>query len=287
MGWFYAVLGVIAVVGGLILGDKRLKLEEERNQIEKERQELVREDDFNKAIALLDTYKSDFDNIKDVVIPKLESEIRATEMDISLWDQRYAQETGEIQAKIDTVDDLIGNWQMSYDAQTKSAKEQGKNTFSQLLANWSDAEVMAADRGMGGSMSLVAEQQKQRAIAYAGDDLSLGGTDGIFGASYASLLAGLASERSQYDTQKSLLSGSLSLTQTTLENELSVWEENLGIQTKALGTNLQSLYGRDGLLDKMELQLDEIITKHGSLGKDKSSSVDRARRILDEYRQLR
>lgn len=287
MEWIWAVLGVVAVVGSLIHGDKQLKLEEERNQIEKERQELVHEDDFNKAIALLDTLKSDFDNIKDVVIPKLESEIRATEMDISLWDQRYAQETGEIQAKIDTVDDLIGNWQMSYDAQTKSAKEQGKNTFSQLLANWSDAEVMAADRGMGGSMSLVAEQQKQRAIAYAGDDLSLGGTDGIFGASYASLLAGLASERSQYDTQKSLLSGSLSLTQTTLENELSVWEENLGIQTKALGTNLESLYGKDGLLDRMEEQLGEIITKHGKLSKDKSSSVDRARRILDEYRQLR
>ncbi len=280
MGWLIGI-AIVSAIGGLIFGGISASNEQERLDIEKEKLNEQRNSDYRSALSTLDTMKSNFDALMKVTIPQLEGEISAVETDIGLWDKRYAQETGEIQAKIDTVDDLIGNWQMSYDAQTKSAKEQGKNTFSQLLANWSDAEVMAADRGMGGSMSLVAEQQKQRAIAYAGDDLSLGGTDGIFGASYASLLAGLASERSQYDTQKSLLAGSLDLTQISLQNELESWTTTLGNKQQALEMNRESLAD---MLGGMEKQLNVIEDKYSKLS-NKDNSITDARNLLKEYRK--
>ena len=205
----------------------------------------------------------------------------ATQTDIDLWDQRYAQEIGGIQAEIDTVDDLIGNWQNSYDAQTLSAKSEGQENLSTLLSNWSDAEVMAADRGMGGSMSLVAQQQKQKAIAYAGSDLSLAGDDGIYGAAYATLVSNLSSQRNQYETKRNLLSGTLELTDITLQNELDSWTKTLENQTTALATNKKSL---SDFYDRMGDQLDVIIAKDSELGNTHSAAVTRAKNILNDYK---
>jgi len=208
MGWLIAI-GVASLLVGLGFGIDNSIKQQDQIDIEKERLRLQREGDLTDALSSLDTLKTNFETLKDITIPKLQSEMDATQTDIDLWDQRYAQEIGGIQAEIDTVDDLIGNWQNSYDAQTLSAKAEGQENLSTLLSNWSDAEVMAADRGMGGSMSLVAQQHKQKAIAYAGSDLSLAGNDGIYGAAYATLVSNLSSQRNQYETKRNLLSGTL------------------------------------------------------------------------------
>ena len=149
MGWLIAI-GVVSLLVGIGFGIDNSIKQQDQIDIEKERLRLQREGDLTDALSSLDTLKTNFETLKDITIPKLQSEMDATQTDIDLWDQRYAQEIGGIQAEIDTVDDLIGNWQNSYDAQTLSAKSEGQENLSTLLSNWSDAEVMAADRGMGG-----------------------------------------------------------------------------------------------------------------------------------------
>lgn len=280
MGWLIAIAAV-SLAAGLGFGIANSVHQDEQIKIERERLRLQREGDLTDALSSLDTIKTNFDSLKDITIPKLQSEMEATQTDIDLWDQRYAQEIGGIQAEIDTVDDLIGNWQNSYDAQTLSAKSEGQENLSTLLSNWSDAEVMAADRGMGGSMSLVAQQQKQKAIAYAGSDLSLAGDDGIYGAAYATLVSNLSSQRNQYETKRNLLSGTLELTDITLQNELDSWTKTLENQTKALSTNQKSL---SDLYDRMGEQLDVIIAKDSELGNTHSAAVARAKKTLNDYK---
>lgn len=279
------VLLVIGLLGGLFFGGISLGQKQEQLDIDKERLEMEKQSEFDKALESLDSLKSKFDELKDITIPELEGKIQDTQRDIDLWDDRYALETGKIQMELDTVDDLIGNWQNSYDAQTLSAKDQGQQNLTALLSNWSDAEVMAADRGMGGSMSLVAQQQKQRAVAYAGSDLSLAGGDGIYGAAYATLVANLNSERSMYETKKGLLSGQLGLTQQTLEGELSAWTRNLENYTTSLGIQHENLTGDNGYYKRMEEQLGVIERKYDDLGNKNPNALQKARNLLTEYRQ--
>lgn len=279
------ILVVIGLIGSLFYGGIKLGQQQEQLNIDKERLEMQKQSEFDKALESLDSLKSKFDELKDITIPELEGKIQDTQRDIDLWDDRYALETGKIQMELDTVDDLIGNWQNSYDAQTLSAKAEGQDNLTALLSNWSDAEVMAADRGMGGSMSLVAQQQKQRAVAYAGSDLSLAGGDGIYGAAYATLVANLNSERSMYETKKGLLSGQLGLTQQTLEGELSAWTRNLENYTTSLGTQYENLTGDNGYYKRMEEQLGVIERKYDDLGNKNPDALQKARNLLTEYRQ--
>lgn len=284
MGWLIAI-GVVSLIVGLGFGIDNSIKQQDQIDIEKERLEMEKQSEFDKALESLDSLKSKFDELKDITIPELEGKIQDTQRDIDLWDDRYALETGKIQMELDTVDDLIGNWQNSYDAQTLSAKDQGQQNLTALLSNWSDAEVMAADRGMGGSMSLVAQQHKQKAIAYAGSDLSLAGNDGIYGAAYATLVANLNSERSMYETKKGLLSGQLGLTQQTLEGELSAWTRNLENYTTSLGTQYENLTGDNGYYKRMEEQLGVIERKYDDLGNKNPDALQKARNLLTEYRQ--
>ena len=284
MGWLIAI-GVASLLVGLGFGIDNSIKQQEQLDIDEERLEMQKQSEFDKALESLDSLKDKFDELKDITIPELEGKIQDTQRDIDLWDDRYALETGKIQMELDTVDDLIGNWQNSYDAQTLSAKAEGQENLSTLLSNWSDAEVMAADRGMGGSMSLVAQQHKQKAIAYAGSDLSLAGNDGIYGAAYATLVANLNSERSMYETKKGLLSGQLGLTQQTLEGELSAWTRNLENYTTSLGIQHENLTGDNGYYKRMEEQLGVIERKYDDLGNKNPNALQKARNLLTEYRQ--
>ena len=284
MEWLIAI-AVVSLLVGLGFGIDNSIKQQEQLDIDEERLEMQKQSEFDKALESLDSLKDKFDELKDITIPELEGKIQDTQRDIDLWDDRYALETGKIQMELDTVDDLIGNWQNSYDAQTLSAKAEGQENLSTLLSNWSDAEVMAADRGMGGSMSLVAQQHKQKAIAYAGSDLSLAGNDGIYGAAYATLVANLNSERSMYETKKGLLSGQLGLTQQTLEGELSAWTRNLENYTTSLGIQHENLTGDNGYYKRMEEQLGVIERKYDDLGNKNPNALQKARNLLTEYRQ--
>lgn len=284
MGWLIAI-GVASLIVGLGFGIDNSIKQQDQIDIENERLELQRQSEFDKALESLDSLKSKFDELKDITIPELKGKIQDTQKDIDLWDQRYDTKTGEIQLEIDTVDDLIGNWQNSYDAQTLSAKAEGQENLNTLLSNWSDAEVMAADRGMGGSMSLVAQQHKQKAIAYAGSDLSLAGNDGLYGASYATLVASLNSQYSQYESKKNLLSANLDLTKETLDNELSSWTRSLENYTTSLSAQQENLTGKNGYYQKMVDQLDVIERKYADLGKKDPKAIEKARNLLTEYQQ--
>ena len=279
------ILLILGLLGGMFYGGIKLGQQQEQLDIDKERLEMDRQSEFDKALESLDSLKSKFDELKDITIPELEGKVQDTQKDIDLWDQRYETKTGEIQLEIDTVDDLIGNWQNSYDAQTLSAKSEGQENLNTLLSNWSDAEVMAADRGMGGSMSLVAQQQKQKAIAYAGSDLSLAGDDGLYGASYATLVASLNNQYSQYESKKNLLSANLNLTKETLDNELSAWTRNLENYTTSLSAQWENLTGKNGYYQQMVDQLGVIEKKYEKLGEKNPDTLKKARNLLTEYQQ--
>lgn len=174
------------------------------------RQEKEEISTYRERMSDLDAYDSTVDSLKYSVIPELEGKITAYNQDIAAYEQYmddngvidFSQTTDSLALKQDvqTYDDYLNNWQLSYDKQVTAQETQGKSDLSQLMANWSDAEVLAADRGASGSMSLVAQQQKQKAVDYAGSDLSLAGSDGLYGLTMNELKTTLAANKSQAES---------------------------------------------------------------------------------------
>lgn len=269
-----AAIGVNAAIDNQDINQERLELEKQQYQDELK-------SDLNSAFSAFDSIKKEFDTLKYVEIPSLESSIGGLETNVDLWDEEYALQTGQLQQDINTVDDLLGNWQNSYDAQTRSAQSQGRSNLTSLLSNWSDAEVAAADRGMGGSMQLIAQQERAKAVEYAGSDLSLAGNDGIFGSSYASLVANLESEKAQYESQKNLLSQSLDLTRTNLNNQLSDWNAQIAEHSSALDRQRNNL---KGYYSNLENQYKTALEKSQQLGTTDPRLAE-YKKLLDEYKQ--
>ncbi|NCB66799.1 MAG: hypothetical protein EOM48_11630 [Bacilli bacterium] len=271
-----------AAAGGLIIASESLENSQAQLDLQQQQYQDQLQSDFNSALSSFDAIKTEFDTLQNVTLPSLESEIKGIETNIDLWDEEYALETGSLEADINSVDDLLENWGNNYDSQTLSAQSQGRSTLNSLLSNWSDAEVAAADRGMGGSMQLIAQQEKSKAVEYAGSDLSLAGNEGIFGSSYASLVANLISEKSQYETQRSLLSQSLDLTKTNLNNQLADWNTGLAEKQSALTwqkTNLQGYY------NQLESQYNTALAKQEQLGATDDGTLENYKKLLDEYKQ--
>lgn len=232
---------VATVVTGAIVGSELLEDAQDSAKLDRERLQLEKQQAFNSDLSTLTTLSGQYETLRDATIPGLESEISSLEDSIEGWEADSTLEKSKIQADIDSYDSLLTNWQTSYDSQTRSAQAQGRSQLGSLLSNWADAEVAAADRGMGGSMNLIANQQKQRAIEYAGSDLSLGGNDGIYGASYASMVAGLTAEQNQYNTQRGILGQSLALTTTNFNNQFANLHGQLTEKQGALAKQNENL----------------------------------------------
>ncbi|MBN2861273.1 MAG: hypothetical protein JXK93_13490 [Sphaerochaetaceae bacterium] len=202
---------------------------------------------YIQALGYLSEYTTGLETLMGSTIPQLQSNIDALTMDIDLWDEDYALQTGQIQSQIDTYDDLLSNWQSTYEEKTTAAEMEGKSQLNSLLSNWSSTEVVASERGAMGSVGLVANQQKRNVIDFAGSDMKLGGENGLYGTSYNNLITALSNQHSQYATQRDLLSSGLDLTTMTMQNELEVMQSQLGVLDNSLATSqgqISSMYGQ-------------------------------------------
>lgn len=270
----WAGFGAATVGTGVVVGSELIESAEESNDLKRQELQLQKQDTFNSDLSLLNNLSGQYETLRDTTLPTLQSEIKSLETSISGWEGDKNIATSKLQASIDTYDDLLSNWQVSYDAQTRSAQAQGKSTLGSLIDNWSNSEVMAADRGMGGSMALIANQEKQKAIAYAGEDLSLAGSDGIYGASYASMVANLRSEQSQYQTQKGIFGQELIQTKANYDNQLENWQTQLEERQGALGrqnANLTDL--KEKITDQYGVT--DTSRKNAGLGSDRLNPLDK------------
>ena len=84
-------------------------------------------------------------------------------------------------------------------------------------------------------MALIAEQNRLKAVDYAGDDMSLAGDDGLFGLSMKNLKVGLENNKSQAEGQVGVLRTNLGLVQTSLQDDYddaftakTNWEDTVG-----------------------------------------------------------
>jgi hypothetical protein len=84
-------------------------------------------------------------------------------------------------------------------------------------------------------MALIAEQNRKKAVDYAGEDLSLEGDDGLFGLSMKNLQIGLENNRKQAESQVGVLRTNLDLVQTSLQDDYddalaskTNWESTVG-----------------------------------------------------------
>ena len=66
---------------------------------------------FNDSKNDLISYQENFEQIKDVTIPTLISDIEALNRSLDMWDENYNYETGKIEADIEQVDTSLANWQ--------------------------------------------------------------------------------------------------------------------------------------------------------------------------------
>ena len=192
---------------------------------------------YNDAKATLTSLQSQYDQLVSVDIRQDEADIKFYNDKIALWQQDYNAQVGAANAEISTYDNFLANWQGSYNAQVTSAELEGKSNFTHLLENWSDAEALAADRGMGGSMNLIANQEKSKVVDYAGSDLSLAGNDGLFGLEMNSLRRTLNTNKSQAENQKSVLTANLANLRAGLNNELAGYRSQLEVERSSLEMN--------------------------------------------------
>ena len=235
MEWYLAILGTIAFVGWIVDTVNDNKTDQENLEIAQAQLQLQKENSYNSAKATLEGYNNELLNLESSTIPDIQANIDNPECKSWTCGTRtMLEQVGGKELEINTYDDYLSNWQQSYDLQTKSAKAQGADNLTSLLSNWSDAEVMAADRGMGGSMNLIANQEKQKAVDYAGSDLSLAGSDGLYGMDFANLTLGLNTAKRQAQDQRDILGIGLDNLKTSFANEKTGWETQLGIETDAL-----------------------------------------------------
>lgn len=226
----------------------------------------------------LTAYQEQFDTLKYYTVPQLESNLNTTNQNIEAYAKYIDSETGlvdftktseslALKQDVQSYDDYLNNWQLSYDKQITAQETQGKSDLSQLMANWSDAEVLAADRG--GSMSLVALQQKQKAVDYAGSDLSLAGDDGLYGLTMNELRTTLATNKSQAESSKSIAAQKYdeSLTRqnqdyadllTTKNNQVTA----LGQEKDNLAKAEQNVTDASSWIDKHQSRYDDLVKKH-------------------------
>lgn len=282
MGWLIAIAAA-ALVGGVVKGISDHNYQQEQLEIQRKNQIEGYKTAFNNALSSFDDIVGKFNRLMIEGVNEVEETISGYRTQIDNFDLMKTEATDDILAEINTVDDLLEGWQGSYDAQTRSAKSEGRNTLTSLLSNWSDAEVAAADRGMGGSMQLIAQQEKAKAIEYAGSDLSLAGNDGIFGASYETMLSNLNSQKSQYELKRSILGTDLQVTNMNLDNQLESWKRSLASSTQALEANRQTLKDQIDNLERQYGIAQENATKIGVTDPklvDMRSTIDRLKSQL-------
>lgn len=227
----------------------------------------------------LTAYQEQFDTLKYYTVPQLESNLNTTNQNIEAYAKYIDPETGlvdftktseslALKQDVQSYDDYLNNWQLSYDKQITAQETQGKSDLSQLMANWSDAEVLAAVRGAG-SMSLVAQQQKQKVVDYAGSDLSLAGNDGLYGLTMNELRTTLATNKSQAESSKSIAAQKYdeSLTRqnqdyadllTTKNNQVTA----LGQEKDNLAKAEQNVTDASSWIDKHQSRYDDLVKKH-------------------------
>ncbi|MGX8679175.1 MAG: hypothetical protein ACQGQO_08745 [Sphaerochaetaceae bacterium] len=200
----------------------------------------------------LTAYQEQFETLKLYTVPQLESDLNTTNQNIEAYSDYVDPETGlvdftktteslALKQDVQSYDDYLNNWQLSYDKQVTAQETQGKSDLSQLMANWSDAEVLAADRGASGSMSLVARQQKQKAVDYAGSDLSLAGNDGLYGLTMNELRTTLATNKSQAEQERSISAQKYDESLTRQSQDYADLLTTKNNQTTALGQEKENL----------------------------------------------
>ena len=282
MGWLIAIAAA-ALVGGVVKGISDHNNQKKQLEIQRQNQIEGYKSAFNNALSSFDDIVGKFNNLMINGVQEVGEAISGYRTQIENFGLTRQEATDDILADINTVDDLLEGWQGSYDAQTRSTQSEGRDTLTSLLSNWSDAEVAAADRGMGGSMQLIAQQQKSKVVEYAGTDLALAGSDGVFGASYETMVSNLNSQKSQYELKRSILGTDLDVTNMNLDNQLESWRRSLTSSTQALETNRQTLQTQIGNLERQYTVAQDNATKLGVTDPklaDMRSTIDRLKSQL-------
>lgn len=215
------------VLGAIGLGVGIANSEEQKKQ--RLQQQAYRAED---SIAALEEL---YDKISLVELPQAYQGLETANLYLENWEKLYESETGELQNEINTYDDYLTSWQGMYDEQVRATELQGRDNLSQLLSNWSDTEVYAADRGTGGSMALIAAQEKRKVVDFAGEDMQLGGGDGFFGLSLSNLRLGLENNRQQAEDQLSVLGTRFDLLDTSLRSDHSQALKSVETHQNAIG----------------------------------------------------
>lgn len=120
----------------------------------------------------------------------------------------------EARANIAALEDFLGRYPQYAALAEATYEEQGIQQFRQLMSNYGTANVAAGYTGQvgpGTSMGLVAAEKRGDVERFAGADLSLAGSEGLYGQGLEVLRGNLEAQRKQ------------------AEGQLKVWQTVLGI----------------------------------------------------------
>ena len=315
-GWGGAVAGaslgsnLYEGLKGNDIAEDELEVSQQELEIKREEMTLQHAGTFNEAKDNLLTYTQAYENLRDVQNKELASNIGAIDRSLGLWDEDYALQTGQIEAEkesVDTalanwqgerdlalsqinaqksqVDTSLANWQGAYDTQMGSLEEQGRGQLNQLLSNWTNTEVIAAERGASGSLGKVAGQAKSDITRFAGSDMRLAGSDGLFGQSRAAQAASLNAQKSSLQLQQGLLSQNLSTTtaayaaqKSQLENQQDLIGQNLDLTKSNLNAQ------KANWQDQRQVYEDSLASNLGTMANYRDI-IGAQYGIVDEARQ--
>ncbi len=126
----------------------------------------------------------------------------------------------------------LENWQSSYDYQVAKLKSEGSAKLSQLIDEWTDAEVLASDRGTAGSMGFYLKMLKQKVVDYAGEDMSLENLD----------------DGSEYSIQMKSLISELQMKKRSYEQQIEIAEGNCNDRLLDLQHQYENLCRKENLM---------------------------------------
>jgi hypothetical protein len=263
MGAFLIALGVAALGTGIWAAVNQKNYNEESLKQQEEQLQAQVESDYYNAVSDLEEMQGTYDELVTSQIPQAEANIDSINSYLSRWQEEYDTQVDTAELEISQYDEFLNNWGDVYDQQMEQARMEGENQYDALMQNWANTEVVAADRGMGGSMALIAEQERGRVEDYAGSDLSLAGDDGLYGLSIMNLRTSLQTERVRAEDTKSILESNLDSLKLNLEAEKTTQENQLGIWENTLDTHKKTKNRLKGNLDEQEERVEELKKEAG------------------------
>lgn len=237
MGWLIglAIAGLVVYSGKTIIDAIQT---DQALDIQQQQVDLQKDEALNRKKDTAVQYEKNYQDALDKLVG-YDNSIINNEIDLA-----------ELGSKKSGYETLLERWQGDYDTQMSVKEADAYTTYKDLIANWTGTEVINASKGKSGTTALALENQSNKELRmYLGEDMKLNtreemsaeGFDfdlngGILGKLWREQHLNLLEERSDFQQQIDILTGSIATTEEALKTNLSGLSDAIGNAENLIGS---------------------------------------------------